>query len=436
MRKIHHKIEQLPLFSNIPFSTSIPNRAATKQENDFMVAIREGIQEYVNSGGDYSEPIVFEIDFRKMAALKGLSRWESLQRSYSRTLSKIKSMPLTQTVHYVTPDGEEKEETYWMLSKFTQNMTKGTVKIYVAPAFQEYYISELLRHPDIQIDIRFHESCKCCYTYPFVNWLSARVAEMQRRNEPYPYNIYIGYNDMRLHVPTPLRNGEPTMARPNDYRRNVIEKAIADINDNPYAQMHIENADDIVSSYEKKRISEFHFVVSLCARTAMNSVSLLVNRETAHGIIDDAGIPSWEYIKQKMLDLGYGKSSIPQWEKKRAKAWRALLMTYIQIGKLHREGVKDINAGGYLQTLLKSRLPNATYKQMAVEIVLNAPEFRDEVIDKIAEYRSVTQAQELAITIDKNKKEPAPTPDNNDFLKEYIERNGDIPTYMKKKTQD
>lgn len=67
--------------------------------------------------------------------------------------------------------------------------------------------------------------------------------------------------------------------------------------------------------------------------------------------------------------------------------------------------------------------------------MLNAPEFRDEVIDKIAEYRSVTQAQELAITIDKNKKEPAPTPDNNDFLKEYIERNGDIPTYMKKKTQ-
>ena len=61
--KKKERVEQLPLFSNIPFSESIPSRAASKQENDMMVLIRAGIQEFVKAGGDYSEPIVFELDF-------------------------------------------------------------------------------------------------------------------------------------------------------------------------------------------------------------------------------------------------------------------------------------------------------------------------------------------------------------------------------------
>lgn len=433
--KKKERVEQLPLFSNIPFSESIPSRAASKQENDMMVLIRAGIQEFVKAGGDYSEPIVFELDFKKIAREKGLSRWESLQRSYARTLAKVKDMPLTQTVRYVTEDGEEKEDTYWMLSRFTQNKTKGTLTIHVSPAFQDYYVSEILANPDIQLDVRFHESCKSSYTYPFVSWLSARVAEMQKQGEPYPYHVDISYDEMRVRVPTPVRNGEPTLQRPNDYKRNAIDKAIEDINSNPFSQMYINNADDIISGLDHRRIAGFLFVVSLRERTELNNVSLLVNSPEGAVVIDDAGIPSWEYLSGRMATLGFTKSSIPRWKDRKAKVWKALLMTWIQVSKLRRQGAKEINTGGYLQTLLKANLPPATYKQLAIEVVLHAPEYRDEVVDKAAGYRSMKAAQQMAEAVEKNKKAPKPTEENNEFMREYKRLKGHLPGPFEKESK-
>lgn len=433
-KKKDQKTEQMPLFANIPFSASIPNRASSRQENDFMVAIREGIQNFVKAGGDWvSEPITFEIDFKKMAKMKGVTRWESLQRSYARTLSKVKSMPLSQTVHYIDENGEEKEETYWMLSRFIQNFSNGTVKILVNPEFQNYYVAELLKHPDIQIDIRFHESCKSCYTYPFVNWLSAKVAEMQREGVEYPFHIYISYDELRRRVPTPLRNGKPTLSRPNDYKRNAIEKAIEDINSNPFSQLCIENT-EIVSQIVNRKIAEFLFVVSFRNRTISNSVSLLVSPTQDDVILDDAGLPPWSYIKQKMLDLGYGASSIPQWEKRKAKAWRALLISWVKISKLHHENPNEpINRGGYLQTLLKSRLPNTPFRELALDVVMNAPEYRDDVVDKVADYRSIQIAQSMERAI--KAKVPHPTEENNEFLRAFKQRTGKLPAFLTKKEE-
>lgn len=421
--------EQLPLFSNIPFSASMPSRATSKQENDFMVAIRGGIQDFVNNGGDYSEPISFKINFKTMAAEKGIARWESLQRSYARTLNKLRNMPLTQTVQYRTDDGELKTSTFWILSHFDVSPSEGTVTIHVNPAFQDYYVTEILKHPDIQIDVRFHENCKSSYTYPFVNWISARIAEMQRLEEPYPFHISISYEELRQRVPTPERNGEPTLPRPNDYKRNAIEKAVDDINSNPYSQLRIENPDDIVSAIEHRKISEFTFIVSLRERTAVNRVSLLINAPTQK-LIDDAGIPSWEYLQEKMEKIGYTKSMISRWSKQKAKVWRALLMTWVQISKLRQEGATDINCGGYLNTMLKARLENIPYKELAISVIMNAPEYVDEVVEETAGYQSIKAAQKLALTIEQNKKTPKPTLENNEFLRRYKATHGRLPKFM------
>lgn len=59
---------QLPLFSNAEFSSSIPSRATSKQENDFIVIIRNEIQNFVKNGGDYSKPIVLNIDLKRLPA--------------------------------------------------------------------------------------------------------------------------------------------------------------------------------------------------------------------------------------------------------------------------------------------------------------------------------------------------------------------------------
>ena len=102
-------------------------------------------------------------------------------------------------------------------------------------------------------------------------------------------------------------------------------------------------------------------------------------------------------------------------------------MTWIQVSKLREQGEKEINRGGYLQTLLKANLPRATYKQLAIEVIMNAPEYRDEVVDATAGYRSIKAAQQIAEVLKKNKVLPKQTVENNDFLKEYQKQKGHLP---------
>lgn len=255
---------------------------------------------------------------------------------------------------------------------------------------------------------------------------------MQRLGDTYPYHISISYDELRLRVPTPVKNNTQTLSRPHDYRRNAIDKAIIDINTNPFSQLSIDNPDDIVSAVDHRRIVEFMFIVSFRKRTELNNVSLLVNQQNPPSIIDDAGIPSWEYLSEKMAKLGFTKSSIPRWEGRRAKVWKALLMTWIQVSKLREQGEKEINRGGYLQTLLKANLPRATYKQLAIEVIMNAPEYRDEVVDATAGYRSIKAAQQIAEVLEKNKVLPKQTVENNDFLKEYQKQKGHLPGVLGK----
>lgn len=426
------EIEQLPLFSNIPLSASIPSRATSKQENDFMVVIRNEIQNFVKNGGDYSQPITLNINLKKIAAERGISRWESLQRSFKKTIDAIKQFPLNQTIQYIDEKGNQRERTYWMLSYIDEDPKQGIVQVVVDKTFQQYYVNELLRHPEIQIDVKFHETCTSSYTYPFVNWLSARVAEMRRNHEEYPYHISISFDEMQQRVP-PLatrKNAKPM--RPTEYRRNAIEKAIQDINSNLYSQLRIENPDDFISGRKGRAITEFTFIVSMRERTPVNHVPLIVGDST-QGLIDDASIPPWSYLKEKMLELGYGKNSIPQWEDKRAKVWRALLLTWVRISKIRRTKGKIENAGGYLQTMLHStRLGNTSFKQLAIDVLLNAPEYRDSVVDATAEYQSFAKAQKLAMEIEKNQKIEKPTVKNNTFLKEMTLK-GIVPEPFKDK---
>lgn len=425
MRK--DQIEQLPLFSNLPFSASIPSRATSKQENDFIVVIRNEIQNFVKDGGDYSQPITLNIDLKKIAAERGIVRWESLQRSFKKTIDTIKQFPLNQTIQYIDEKGFPRERTYWMLSYIDENPKQGVVQVVIDKNFQQYYVTELLRHPEIQIDVKFHETCTSSYTYPFVNWLSAKVAELRNENAPYPYKISISFEEMQKRVP-PLQSKRKNAGnmRPTEYRRNAIEKSIEDVNSNIYSQLRIENPDDFISKRRGRAIEEFTFIVSFRERTMTNHVPLLVGDE-CHGLIDDAQIPTWEYLQEKMLQLGYGKSSIPQWEERRAKVWRALLLTWIRISKIRRSKGVIENAGGYLQTILhSSKLGNVPFKQLAIDVILNAPEFRDPVVDAVAEYKSFDQAQKLAMTIDKNKHTEKQTVNNNDLLKE-MKRLGKMP---------
>ena len=428
---------QLPLFSNAEFSSSIPSRATSKQENDFIVIIRNEIQNFVKNGGDYSKPIVLNIDLKKIASERGLSRWEPHTALHSRRRSTpSSSIPSTKPSSTSTKTTTCENGPTGCCHTSTRTPKQGVIQIVVDKNFQEYYVNELLRHPEIQMDIKFHENCTSSYTYPFVNWLSAEVAEMRHRDAPYPYHITISLEELQQRVPPLATRKKGKTMRPTEYRRNAIEKAIADINTNKYSQLYIENADDIVSSRERRAISAFTFIVSLKARTPENHVPLLVGEDT-QGLIDDASIPPWEYLRDRMLALGYGPSSVDRWRDKRARVWRALLITWVRISKIREEKGVIENPGGYLQKMLHAkRLENTPFRQLAMRVIAIAPEYRDAVVDATAEYQSFTEAQKLALEIEKHRKPEPVTIENNAFLKELSEK-GLIPkAFDKKKESD
>ena len=82
---------------------------------------------------------------------------------------------------------------------------------------------------------------------------------MRHKDAPYPYHITISLEELQQRVPPLATRKKGKTMRPTEYRRNAIEKAIADINTNKYSQLYIENADDIVSGRERRAISAFTF---------------------------------------------------------------------------------------------------------------------------------------------------------------------------------
>lgn len=413
----HEEYIQQVLFSNPPYSKSVSSRATSKQENDFIVAVRYGIQDFINKGGDYSKPIVLDIDLKKLAIKKGLPRWESLQRSFTQTLNKIREAPLNQTIHYVDSDGHQKIDTFWMLDKIEQDLTAGIVHVKVASGFQSYYVNQLLRHPELQTDPNFFFTAKSSFTYPFANWLMGRIADMIASGAEYPYHISISFAKLKMQVPPLSDNGRPTY-----YKTHVIQKAIEDINSNEYAQFAIENPKDIVSKIANRKIAEFTFIVTLKNRTPINNISLLVGKNHK-GLIDDDAIPTWSYLARKMEELGFCKTQIPSWELKRGKVWRTLLVTWVNISRLrHTKSNDEIHSGAYLQTMLKRSLPPTPFRELAMNVILNAPEFVDDVVIETADPNQNKKAQELAAQIDENAPTEEQTVENNEFLRNFYAR--------------
>ena len=426
--------EQTSLFSSFELAAGSPNRATTKHESDFIVAIRKGIQDYVESGGDITVPITFDIDFRQLAIAKNVKSWHSLYQSFENVFDDLTNIPLNVTVnfkHNTTKNQGFKKATYWLLSSVKQNQSKGLVRITINKEYQDFYIENVLGNPAFQMDYEFHEQSSSAYTYPFYEWLSARVAEEKFNDAPYPYRITVSYEEMRKRVPTPVnqKTGKFKLASPNDYKRNVILKAIEDINSSPKSQFKILNPDEITTNSPGQKLTEFVFIVALNA-----APTPLIPAKSTFTVFDEYGVPGWDYLARKMESLGFGKTSIAKYQSQPAKVWRAILETCINLGKLQEKGTMpdSVNTGGYLRTLLKSKLSDESFKALATKIVLRAPQYRDDVIDAASSYDPIFEPLKIAESIREHKEESVQqTPENNGFLRDWQEKHGVLPGGLK-----
>lgn len=94
--------------------------------------------------------------------------------------------------------------------------------------------------------------------------------------------------------------------------------------------------------------------------------------------------------------------------------------------KKHAHDATPFNSGGYIQSMLKRRSENALLKdkkikELALDVIRQAPEYVDEVIISAAGVRTAAD-QFLAMAI-QNRKVPKQTVENNKFLREFVEKN-------------
>jgi hypothetical protein len=64
---------------------------------------------------------------------------------------------------------------------------------------------------------------------------------------------------------------------------------------------------------------------------------------------------------------------------------------------------------------------------------MNAPEYRDSVVDKVSEYRSIKIAQSMERAV--REKVPRQTEENNEFLRAFKQRTGKLPAFLTKKEE-
>ena len=125
-----------------------------------------------------------------------------------------------------------------------------------------------------------------------------------------------------------------------------------------------------------------------------------------------------------MEELGFCKSQIQNWETRRGKVWRTLLVTWVNISRLrHSKPNDEIHSGAYLQTMLKHSLPPTPFKELARNVILNAPEFVDDVVIEASDSGQNKKVQQMTLQIDMNKPAKKQTVENNEFLREFYARN-------------
>lgn len=421
-----HQLE-LPLFSSIQYTTAYPLRATSKLENSVYSAVRYTIQQMLSDGVQFEtdKNIKIPIDIRAEAKLRNIDDWFTLYRNIEKAMNKVSKNAYKERIVLDDTEGREKYIDAAIVITTAYNAESGIITVTVNADFIKYYVAMLLSRPEIQVPREFNAFARSSYTYPFSQWLFGRIAILQKEHNNPPFEISIPLKDLMIFVPA----SSASAAKPSIYVRDIISTVIEDMNENEFCPITITNPDSIISQRVGRRIETLTFMVEM-RPLGVNKYPLLTSI-TDSGMVNDMGIPSTDYMHQKLKQLNFAESSWDKLDMQPVVCWKIILYTLVQMKK-HMHDSTNFNAGGYIQSILRRRsehaiLKDKKVKELALDVVREAPEYVDEVIISAAGIRTAAD-QFLAMAI-QNRQIPKQTIENNGVLREYAARhNGTLPS--------
>lgn len=392
--------QQLQLFYDRPLARGVPEKTLSKNEILFHVWIKNCIQKayFQNPQMDLDTPFKITIDIGQIAVAKGIKSRSSVamfkKRMFDCAEELIGQSIPAEWIWEVLPDGRKQKKQFPFYSSLSVT-DDGYVEIRTSPDFQKYYILKVLQHPELQVNLDFYMQAKSQYSYGLMNLLLAEVAEQRLGEEDRyatQYHIRIPYEEVYQVIKPAKANYSPS-----NYSLKVIEKAVEDINNNPFSQIQIE--------VEKVRgpklaIIAYDFLVTLNHPVNGKPTFPAYAREE---LIDSVTrCPSHDYLEKRMKELGVD-------EPFRKWAWRNRTPMMIACALFHT--LANSNNPRYFNAVLtKWKSYDKDIFDYASEVKANHPELVDDVIE------SITPRKE---EIPKRKEELKKENIQSDFLRQF-----------------
>lgn len=369
----HNNYQQMELFSNIPMSKGVMNRALTEAENYLIAEIRYRIQERLESDSsiNINQPMSFTLSIKDLAKERGVKNPSDFKKLISRVIENMKINIPSISVEYTDSNNEYHVGAMAFFDFIDVNVDAGEILVESGVRYQKYYAQYIMNLPELKINKLYYLNMRSKYSMPLSDYLIALIAEERKRG--HLDNIY----EFVIPIETLLRRVKPsTDLTTKDYFKRVLEPAIRDINNNMYAPFFFIFAADKVDINEIKvkkgrSIVAAKFNVQLMV-TVEHPVFMAYSRDS---LVDSYGNPSWEYIETWLrVGLRVNESYIKKTQAMSiSRVWKSLVYTLIHAHspRYFNKICETINAA------------DVDIKSLCKELKKVHPEYVDDVIESI-----------------------------------------------------
>lgn len=367
--------QQMELFSNIPMSKGVMNRALTETENYLIAEIRYRIQECLESDSsiDISRPMSFTLSIKELAEDRGVKNQTSFKKIITNVIDTMKKNVPSISVEYTDSNNEYHVGAMAFFDFIDVNIDSGEIYIESGVRYQKYYAQYIMNLPELKINKLYYLNMRSKYSMPLSDFLIALIGEERKR----------GHLDNNYEFIVPIdalcdKVKSSVELSIKDYFKRVIESAIKDINNNLYAPFifTFENKEDKIDINEIKvkqgrKIIAARFKIQLMV-TIEHPVFMAYPREN---LVDIAGNPSWEYIETWLrIGLKVNESYIKKAQAMNiSRVWKALVYTLI-----HAHSPRYFNK--ICETM---NMADVNIKTLCIELKKVHPEYVDDVIESI-----------------------------------------------------
>lgn len=372
--------QQMELFSNIPISKGVMNRALTEAENYMIAEIRYCIQERLENDPtiDITRPMSFSISLRDLARDRGVNNKTRFRAIITDVIAAMRKNIPSISVEYTDSNNEHHVGTMAFFDSIDINQDSGEIHIVSGISYQKYYVQYIMNLPELKINKLYYLNMRSKYSMPLSDYLIALIGEERKR----------GHLDNTYEFVVPIevlldRVKPSTELTINDYFKRVLAPAIKDINNNIHAPFSFvfedQNKIDLNELKVKKGRSVIaaKFILQLMV-TIDHPVFMSYSRD---GLVDAAGNPSWGYIETWLkVGLKVNDSYLKKVQTMNiSRVWKALVYTLI-----HAHSPRYFNK--ICETM---NMADISIKALCIELKKVHPEYVDDVIESIINMEGV-----------------------------------------------